>query len=208
MVDRVVGVARGWSLAGELLAVSVIAGLGGCADVGGGLGRSAPADAARRRAVQRRVAEFASCWLNTNMPEFPRTARAPWERGAAGLTAKTASATAADTTREKLAARERLKVTWPEKRDEEAVTRGTARAAQYVACLAAGMADAPPPLDEFRLKYDEEAALARLPDIAAAEAKKKEEMVAAELAAAARASIGLVVGLASERSEASGPPAN
>ena len=103
--------------------------------------------------------------------------------------AKTASATAADTTREKLAARERFKVTWPEKRDEEAVTRGTARAAQYVACLAAGMADAPPPLDEFRLKYDEEAALARLPDIAAAEAKKKEEMVAAELAAAAQREI-------------------
>ena len=118
-----------------------------------------------------------------------RSSPIPWERGAAGLTAKTASATAADTTREKLAARERLKVTWPEKRDEEAVTRGTARAAQYVACLAAGMADAPPPLDEFRLKYDEEAALARLPDIAAAEAKKKEEMVAAELAAAAQREI-------------------
>ena len=118
-----------------------------------------------------------------------RSSPIPWERGAAGPTAKTASATAADTTREKLAARERLKVTWPEKRDEEAVTRGTARAAQYVACLAAGMADAPPPLDEFRLKYDEEAALARLPDIAAAEAKKKEEMVAAELAAAAQREI-------------------
>ena len=43
--------------------------------------------------------------------------------------------------------------------------------------------------DSALVDRHEEAALARLPDIAAAEAKKKEEMVAAELAAAAQREI-------------------